>query len=267
MNKKYLLSTGESDYERLSILSKLYNPLALYFLTDSGLKPGMTVLEIGCGSGHMACDIARLVGPKGKVIAIDSSEKQIELAKKTAKDFGVDNIDFHACDVFDLDRLGVSYDATYGRWVIEFSQQPAKALEVMYKHLKSGGILCYEGMSPRAGSYFTYPYTSLIDEWFTYGPKIFATHGYNIFLGNEIPHHFKALNCKTIKAKINQAMLLTAEEKSVYRLGIYAAKESILNHKIMSAQEMDAYCDKLVEFEQSDAISGFYSNVIVSGIK
>lgn len=75
MNKKYLLSTGESDYDRLSILSKLYNPLALYFLTDSGLKPGMTVLEIGCGSGHMACDIAKLVGPKGKVIAIDSSEK------------------------------------------------------------------------------------------------------------------------------------------------------------------------------------------------
>lgn len=62
-------------------------------------------------------------------------------------------------------------------------------------------------------------------------------------------------------------MLLTAEEKSVYRLGIYVAKECILNHKLMSAQEMDAYCDKLADFEKSDAISCFYTNVIVSGIK
>jgi hypothetical protein len=61
--------------------------------------------------------------------------------------------------------------------------------------------------------------------------------------------------------------LLTAEEKSVYRLGIYAAKESLLNNKIMSSQEIDAFCDKLAAFEKSDAISGFYSNVIVSGIK
>jgi ubiquinone/menaquinone biosynthesis C-methylase UbiE len=267
MNKKYFLSTGESDYERLSLLSKLYNPLALSFLMDSGLKPGMTVLEVGCGSGHMACDLARLVGSKGKVIAIDSSESQIEMAKKTAEDLGVDNIDFYVCDVFDLDKLGLSYDATYGRWVIEFSQQPAKALQNMYQHLKAGGILCYEAMSVRPGSYFIYPQTSLVEDWFTVARKIFSVHGYNVLLGNEVPHQLRALNCKEIKAKTNQAILLTAEEKSLYRLGLYAVKESILNNKILSAQEIDAFCDKLVDFENSDAISGFYSNIIVSGIK
>lgn len=267
MNKKYFLSTGESDYNRLSLLSKLYNPLALSFLTGSGLKPGMTVLEVGCGSGHMACDLARLVGSKGKVIAIDSSESQIEMAKKTAADLDVNNIDFHVCDVFDLDKLDVSYDATYGRWVIEFSQQPAKALQNMYRHLKSGGILCYEAMSVRPGSYFIYPQSSLIDDWFTVGRKMFAAHGYNVLFGNEVPHHFKALNCEAIKAKINQAIAVTAEEKSIYRLGFYAAKESILNNKVLSTQEFDVFCDKLADFEKSDAISGFYSNVIVSGIK
>ena len=41
------------------------------------LKPGMTVLEFGCGTGHMACEIAKAVGPAGRVIATDNSEAQI----------------------------------------------------------------------------------------------------------------------------------------------------------------------------------------------
>ena len=45
----------------------------------------MTVLEVGCDSGHMACYLTKYVGPKGKVTAINSSEDQIKVAKQTAK--------------------------------------------------------------------------------------------------------------------------------------------------------------------------------------
>jgi len=46
------------------------------------LEPGMRVLEIGCGPGAMAREMARLVAPKGYVLAIDRSARAIATAKK-----------------------------------------------------------------------------------------------------------------------------------------------------------------------------------------
>ena len=161
MNKKYILSTGEIDRKRLTLLSKLYNPPALNFLATNGLKPGMHVLEVGCGTGHMSCALAKHVGLSGKVIAIDNSESQLNIAKETAKALRVTNIDFHLCDVFDLAKLGLNYDATYGRWVIEFTQNPKLALETMHKHLNPGGILAYEATNTEQTAFFFLPTSSL----------------------------------------------------------------------------------------------------------
>lgn len=120
MSNHYLLGTGKNDYERLEIMSRHYNPPAIQFLQDSRLKPGMTVLEIGCGAGQMACDLASVVGPRGKVIATDNSPAQIETSKATAEKRGIKNIEFHICDVMNLTSLNIKVDAIYGRWVLFF---------------------------------------------------------------------------------------------------------------------------------------------------
>ncbi len=48
---------------------KMQNPESI--LIDIGLKPGMIFVDIGCGDGYFALPAARMVGPEGKVIAID----------------------------------------------------------------------------------------------------------------------------------------------------------------------------------------------------
>ncbi len=47
-----------------------------------GLKPGMKVLDVGCGTGDLAMEAARQVGSRGEVIAVDFSEKMLEFAKR-----------------------------------------------------------------------------------------------------------------------------------------------------------------------------------------
>ena len=54
----YPIATGELDRQRLAIINNLYNPNIQQFITQQGLKPGMKVLEIGCGTGQMACWLA-----------------------------------------------------------------------------------------------------------------------------------------------------------------------------------------------------------------
>jgi len=55
------------------------------------LKDGMTVLDIGCGMGYFSIAMAKLVGDKGKVIAVDIQEKMLQIMKKRAEKAGVLN--------------------------------------------------------------------------------------------------------------------------------------------------------------------------------
>jgi SAM-dependent methyltransferase len=46
---------------------------------EAGLKPGMRVLDLGCGAGDVAMLAADLVGPKGRVVGIDRSAEALDL--------------------------------------------------------------------------------------------------------------------------------------------------------------------------------------------
>jgi predicted methyltransferase len=56
------------------------------------LKPGMTVAEIGAGTGFFSRRIARAVGPKGKVYAEDIQPQMLDLLKQRAAKEGIGNI-------------------------------------------------------------------------------------------------------------------------------------------------------------------------------
>jgi ubiquinone/menaquinone biosynthesis C-methylase UbiE len=56
------------------------------------LKEGMTVAEIGTGTGYFARRIAKAVGPTGKVLAVDIQPEMLELLKKYAAEEGITNI-------------------------------------------------------------------------------------------------------------------------------------------------------------------------------
>lgn len=268
MTQTYFLETGDIDLERLTILSELYNPTALSFLVDSGLKPGMTVLEVGCGTGHMACDIADYLGPTGKVIAIDRESKQIDVSQKTAKERGVTNIEFHVMDIMKLHTLNQEYNATYGKWVVEFMKEPKKALSLMYKFLKAGGIFAYESSNMQQSNYFSTPYHPVIERWHSYGPKMFEEYGCHLtFAYNEAYPLFQKLGCERINMRVNQAVLASPREKSVYRLGLMSSSATLLDREIMSKEEINAMKNELLELENSDTITGFYHNLLISGIK
>ncbi len=61
-------------------------------LTALGLSPGMTVCDLGAGSGFHVLPIARLVGPKGRVLAVDVQAEMLELLAKRVKEARLANV-------------------------------------------------------------------------------------------------------------------------------------------------------------------------------
>src|SRR6476660_853037 len=67
-------------------------------LERSALAPGAAVLDVGCGPGTSVFDMARLVGPTGRLVGLDASEVMLAEARRRAKDFQVP-ITFEVGDV------------------------------------------------------------------------------------------------------------------------------------------------------------------------
>lgn len=79
-----------------------------------------SVLDVGCGTGDLVCDIARMgISAKG----VDFAEDMIELAQKAAKEFGLTQVDFTCSSIFDFELLSDSYDVIVANGFIEYISQ------------------------------------------------------------------------------------------------------------------------------------------------
>eukprot|EP00823_Brevimastigomonas_motovehiculus_P003241 TRINITY_DN195_c0_g1_i1.p1 TRINITY_DN195_c0_g1~~TRINITY_DN195_c0_g1_i1.p1 ORF type:complete len:456 (-),score=147.78 TRINITY_DN195_c0_g1_i1:276-1568(-) len=115
----------------------------------SGVK-GLTVLDLGCGSGRDCYAAAALVGEKGTVIGIDMTEEQLTVAKKHADSFckslgyASTNMKFLKGYIEDVQSAGVddnSVDLVISNCVINLSPDKKAVLSSLYRALKFGGSL------------------------------------------------------------------------------------------------------------------------------
>lgn len=111
-------------------------------LRRHGPRPGDTVVDLGCGFGDSAQELAALVGPQGAVLGVDVAPRFIEAATQEAADAGIANLSFAVADV-QLDPLpGGPFDLAFSRFGTMFFANPVAALRNVRRSLKPGGRLC-----------------------------------------------------------------------------------------------------------------------------
>jgi SAM-dependent methyltransferase len=138
MSDKPYFPEGDKETTRLDV--KTDKQSVIDQARWAGLKPGMRILDVGCGPGITSSALALATQPGSKVVGIDQSEERIEYAQKK---YGNENVEFICRDFFeDLSDLG-EFDFIWVRFVLEFYLEGGYQL---VKHLtnsvKKGGILC-----------------------------------------------------------------------------------------------------------------------------
>jgi len=159
--KEYALGTHDAEVVRLGVQHKLWSASAFAIWERAGIAVGKTVLDIGCGPGYTSYDLAGLVAPKGKVIAIDESTRFIDHLKERLTIDRHVPIEPRVGDVQKLDLSDASIDAAYQRWVLCFVREPEAVIRGVAKALKPGGVFAiqeymhYEGvlLSPQAPAF------------------------------------------------------------------------------------------------------------------
>lgn len=123
------------------------------------LKPGMTILDVGCGPGSISIDFARLI-PDGHVTGIDVADP-LDEARASAAALGVNNVEFRVGDIHALDFPDASFDVVHAHQVLQHIADPIQALREMRRVAKPGGIVA----ARESASMMWYPESAGITAW------------------------------------------------------------------------------------------------------
>jgi SAM-dependent methyltransferase len=124
-------------------------PLGARALAHAALAQGETVLDVGCGCGGTTLEIARALGPAGRVVAVDVSVPMLARARERAETEGLaDRIEWLHADAQTAALGRERFDVVYSRFGVMFFDDPVAAFANLRSALRPGGRLvfvCWQG--------------------------------------------------------------------------------------------------------------------------
>ena len=123
------------------------------------LRPGLSVLDVGCGPGTITADLAERVAP-GPVIGVDVAP---DIVERAGTEWTAENLSFRLDDCYDLSFDDDRFDVVHAHQVLQHLSDPVAALVEMRRVVKPDGIVAvrdadYHGM-------FWYPRLPGLDRW------------------------------------------------------------------------------------------------------
>src|SRR5262245_38554183 len=126
---EYVLGVNDGEIARLGLQHRAWRADALAAWEAAGICSGQSVLDLGCGPGYAALDLAEAVGSQGLVVAIDRSDRFLRHLQSMRRAQERCNIrtEFVDLDSADFPRLRVH--RIWCRWVLSFVRNPREVLK------------------------------------------------------------------------------------------------------------------------------------------
>lgn len=191
-DKDYVLGTHDEEMARLALQHRVWRPRVLDAWRRADFTVGQTLLDVGCGPGHAALDMAEIVGATGRVIAFDRSRRFLDALESTQRQRGFHQIETRELDLDDASLVegplaDAQADGAWCRWVLAFVKRPRQVLRAMGSALRRGGVLVLH-------EYFDYsawrmaPRNSQIEEFVRVVIESWRASGGEPDIGLQLPH-------------------------------------------------------------------------------
>ncbi len=170
--RDYLLGTHDAEIARLGLQHRVWRPRVLDAWRRAGITTGTRIVDAGAGPGWASLDLAEIVGPQGKVHALERSERFLDFLNATAETRGLANIETTNVDLVTDALPPTGADAFWVRWVLAFVSDPEAVLKKLVATLRPGGTaIIHEyldygtwSMAPRAPALEDFK-SFVIEDW------------------------------------------------------------------------------------------------------
>lgn len=174
---------GKTEVARLEAQGKVYGRLLEKEIEVLDLKPGMRVLDAGCGTGVFTRRVAMRVSP-GEVHGVDMDSLFIEEARKIAGKKGISNIKFALGNVDDLEFEDGVFDLSYCRLVLMHVRTPIKTVAELKRVTKRGGVVAVSDQDD--GGIIVYPELPKMMQIFSKYESWAKKRGEDRFIGRKL---------------------------------------------------------------------------------
>lgn len=137
---EYILGTERREVERLRFQHKVWVEQSYALWRRAGIGAGDRVLDLGCGPGFTSMELANIVGPGGRVIARDKSERFLEFLKEECERQSCAQVEVSLGAVEDIALPAGSLDAAYARWLLSWVEDAGAVMERVARCLRPGGV-------------------------------------------------------------------------------------------------------------------------------
>jgi ubiquinone/menaquinone biosynthesis C-methylase UbiE len=182
------------------------------------LKPGLKVLDVGCGTGAISKDIAMLIGETGHVTGIDNTEYFIESGKETYA--SVKNLELIHSDLFGFEPEE-KYDLIVSARVLQWLSNPVEALKKMYSLLKPGGVVSILDYNHEALEWQPQPPPSMQRFYATF-LRWRGDAGMNNHIAEDLPGYLEEAGFTSIETFGADEVYQKGEANFVNKAGIWA---------------------------------------------
>src|SRR5262245_11811243 len=240
----YILATGGKDVKRLRLLHEVYGPGTEALFHRVGLRDGLRVVEIGCGSGNIACWVAQQIAPSGSVTAIDVSPEQIEQARQQAQRRNLRNIDFHVADAYSPRLPEGSFDLVYCRLVLSHLTRPAAALAAMRSLARPGGLVVCEEID--IACWLCDPPATVMSRFFALNAALGERRGEDFYLGASLHRMVRAVGFARPEVGTNFVLALRGEQKRLLGMTFAEFAPELVDEGLASLEEVDRVAAVLI---------------------
>jgi ubiquinone/menaquinone biosynthesis C-methylase UbiE len=240
----YILATGGKDVQRLRLLHEVYGPGTQALFQRVGLRDGQRVVEIGCGSGNIACWVAQQVAPSGSVMGIDISPEQIEEARQQAQRLNLRNIEFQVADAYSPRLPEATFDFVYCRLVLMHLTRPEEGLRAMRSLARPGGHVVCEELD--LGCWICDPPATAMTRFFELNAALGQRRGENFSLGASLHQLFRQVGFANPEVSANFALALRGEKKRLLGMTFAEFAPELVSEGLASQEEVDRIATELI---------------------
>jgi ubiquinone/menaquinone biosynthesis C-methylase UbiE len=219
----------------------------------------MTCLEVGCGGGDVAFEMARTVGPSGRVVGTDIDQKVLDLAIAEAAGQELSNIEFRRMDITES-APAAEFDLVHARFLLSHLADPAGALARMRGALRPGGIIVLEDVDFRG--HFSYPESNAFARYVELYTETARRKGADANIGPRLPSLIVEAGFENVQMHVVQPAGTTGEVKLLTPLTMENIAGSVVAAGLTSEEETKQLVAELYQYAQTDGTVGSAPRII-----